>query len=239
MAKSKRWTVLVTLCSLLVGILLMFQLKAQADKPTLMGSDNVVAALAPYTSQIEQLQGENDKLQAELNQYMKGAEASQVASQRLKRARLLAGLTPVEGPGLEITLDDSKQAINPDYKDEVDKYIIHEQYLRALVNALWNSGAEAIAINDQRLTANSGIYCTGTVITINDEVETPPYTIKAIGDSEKMSKSVEVVEKIVYSLDELVQQFGITYKEDTVKNLRLPAGRLPDYKFATPTKEGS
>ncbi len=237
MAKGKKWTVMVTLCSLLLGVLLMFQLKAQADKPNLMGSDNVVAALAPYTSEIEQLQAENDKLQAELDQYMKGAEASQVASDRLKRAQLQAGLTPIEGPGLEITLDDSKQAVANG--DDVDKYIIHEQYLRALVNALWNSKAEGVAINGQRLTANSAIYCTGTVITINDEIETPPYKIEAIGDSEKLSKSVEVVEKLVIGLDEYVQLYGITFKEDSVKDIRLPAGTLPNYKFAVPVKEGS
>lgn len=237
MAKGKKLTVLVTLCSLLVGVLLMFQLKAQADKPRLMGSDNVVAALAPYTSEIEQLQAENDKLQTELDQYMKGEEASQVASDRLKRAQLLAGLTPVEGPGLEIILDDSKQAVASG--DDVDKYIIHEQYLRALVNALWNSKAEGIAINGQRLSANSAIYCTGTVITINDEVETPPYKIEAIGDSEKLSKSVEVVEKLVIGLDEYVQLYGITFEKNTVKHIQLPAAALPNYKFAVPVKEGS
>ena len=237
MAKGKNWMVLVTMCSVLVGILLMFQLKAQDDKPSLSGSDSVVAALAPYTVEIEQLQAENAKLQGELDQYMKGAKASQVANDRLKQAEMLAGLTPLEGPGLEITLDDSKQAVANG--ENVDKYIIHEQYLRALVNALWNANAEGIAINDQRLTAGSAIYCTGTVITINDEIETPPYKIEAIGDSDKLSKSVQFVANIVYGLDEYVQMYGITFNEKSAKDIKLPAGRLPEYKYASPVKEGS
>lgn len=234
MIRNKKWAILVTLCSLLVGVLLMFQLKAQAkvNNQPATRSDNVVAALAPYTYANEQLQAENDKLQAELDQYRQGVEAALLADTRLKRTQLMAGLTPVTGPGLRIILDDSKREIT----DEVSKYIIHEEYLRKLVNALWNSKAEAIAINGQRLTALSYIFCTGTVINIGGSVETPPYVIEVIGDSEKLLKGIEFVERFELGLDYYVELYGIDYRKEVVKELQLPAGRAPNFKLAVPVK---
>jgi len=238
MIQNRKWSGMVTLCALLVGVLLMFQLKAQAKvNERTSNTPDIVSALAPYTYSIDQLQAENTKLQTELDQYQRGAAAALLADTRLKRTQLLAGSVPVKGPGLRIVLDDSKKEITN--KEEVNNYIIHEQYLRKLVNALWNSGAEAIAINGQRLTALTTIFCTGTVINIGSVAETPPYVIEVIGDSDKLVKGIEFVEKFELGLDNYVDVYGITFKKDIVTEIRLPAGKVPTFKLAVPVKEGN
>lgn len=239
MIKNKNWSLLVTICALFVGILLMFQLKAQAkvDIKAEIQSDNVVLALAPYTLGNEQIQAENDKLSTEIEQYRRGVDAALVADTRLKRAQLLAGLVAVKGPGIRVVLDDSvRDVVN---HAEVNNYIIHEEYLRGIVNALWNSQAEAIAINGERLTSLSEIFCQGTVININGKPQIPPYAIEAIGDSQTLLKGIQFTVKYQLGLTYNAEAYGIKYHQEEVKQLQLPAGRNAVFRLAMPVKEGS
>lgn len=181
---TKKWTVLVTMCSLLVGILLMFQLKAQASADQGHPKDNVLQTVMQYDLENAQLKSDNQKLQDELDKYRQGVDAALLANQQLSRAKQIAGLNPVKGPGVRVVMDDSNRKI--DNPDETPLYIVHEGYLRKIVNALWNANAEAIAINGQRITANTEIFCNGNNILINHEVETPPYIIDAIGDPQTL-----------------------------------------------------
>ncbi len=235
MAQKKNWGALVALFTLLVGVLLMFQLKAR-DRITENGptpSDNVVSALAPYVAETDQLQAENSKLQAELSQYEQGVEAARVAAQRLQRTRLWSGVTPVEGAGLKATLY-AKGYVAENMQSGL--YVLYELDLLDLVNALWNSSAEAIAVNGQRITAATSILFTGSGIEINGSPKYPPYIIEAVGDSDKLSKGIDFVNRFVIPQETNASQFGITVEEEPVSELQLPAGSLPKYKYAVPAK---
>jgi uncharacterized protein YlxW (UPF0749 family) len=183
---------------------------------------------------VEKLQSENQKLKDEIEKYQKGADAELVANQRLIRAKQVAALTPIEGPGIRIVLEDSKRPVNDE--DNVNLYIIHEQYLQEIVNALWSHGAEGIAINGHRITAHSDIYCMGSVMNIDGEVEPSPYTIEAIGDIQKLNGAMVGVESFFLRIS---KESGIGYKRESAQNLNLPAGKFPRFKFAVPSKEGS
>ncbi len=237
MPQNKNWGALLALFTLLVGVLLMFQLKARdqvaENGPT--PSDNVVSALAPYVAEIDQLQAENSKLQAELSQYEQGVETARVAAQRLQQTQLLAGITAVEGPGLKASLY-AKGYVAENMQSSV--YVLYELELLDLVNALWNSSAEAVAVNGQRITDASSILFTGSGIQVNGIAEYPPYTIEAIGDQEKLAKGVDFVNRFVIAPDTNASQFGISVDEEPVPELQLPAGSLPKYRYAVPSKNG-
>jgi uncharacterized protein YlxW (UPF0749 family) len=105
----------------------------------------------------------------------------------LERAREAAGLSAVEGPGVEVTLGDGTDL--PDGADPND-YLIHDSDLVAVVNALLNGGAEAVDINGQRVVSTSPIRCAGTTILVNSNRCGSPYVIRAIGDPESLEDAL-------------------------------------------------
>ena len=112
-----------------------------------------------------------------------------------------------------------------------------EQYIRYILNALWNGVAEAVAVNGQRVTTNTEVYCLGSYIQINGTPQMPPYVIDAIGDTNNLSAALKF-----YHWDELgvlQQQYGITRKLEVLKEDMIPAGKLRDYHYAEPVKEGT
>lgn len=101
----------------------------------------------------------------------------------------LLGKTDLIGQGIEMTLKDDPDATRESIGvfDDISDHIIHDADLRFIVNELKNAGAEAIAINGQRVVNTTAITCIGNVIKVNDEKITSPFTIKAIGLSESLA----------------------------------------------------
>ena len=113
---------------------------------------------------IAELQTEDDRLAA--------VQAEDV--EELRRIRIRTGYVPVTGPGVRFRVD------NPPGADPNDA--VRDEDLALLVNGLWTAGAEAIAINDQRLTTLTYIQNSGQAINVNSRPLLPPYVIDAIGD---------------------------------------------------------
>ena len=111
-------------------------------------------------------------------------------SDALSQARLLAGLTPVQGPGVVVTLNDSKKKMPAQLPPGMaPPNLIYNSDINQVVNELKAAGAEAIAINGQRLVATSYIRPAGPTILINSTPTVPPYVIKAIGDSKTLASA--------------------------------------------------
>lgn len=70
------------------------------------------------------------------------------------------------------------------------EYIIHDGDIQEIINDLRNGGAEAIAVNDQRIISTTGIVCDGNVVRINGQKVSAPYTIRAIGSPEGLMGSL-------------------------------------------------
>lgn len=105
-----------------------------------------------------------------------------------------AGFTEVEGPGVTVSLDDAP--VPEDVTDlpdgtSADDYVVHQQDVEAVVNALWEGGAEAMQIMDRRLTSVSAVRCVGNVIILDGQVYSPPFTITAIGNPESLADSLD------------------------------------------------
>jgi uncharacterized protein YlxW (UPF0749 family) len=139
--------------------------------------DRLDAEQRELKSTLTQLRQELDERQQAVAANTDRLQALRV---ELERQRLLAGLTPVQGPGVLVTLDDSDAQIP--LGADPNAYIIHEYDLRDIVNVLWMAGSEAISINDERLVSNSSIYCLGSTVMVNDTRLSPPYFIRAVGN---------------------------------------------------------
>ena len=150
------------------------------------------SATSKVWTSIEHLEAEQQQLRAMLAELRRDlAERQQLftaQTDRLQaleaeadRQRMLAGLTPMQGPGVQVTLDDSAKPIEPGAN--ANSYLIHAYDLRDIVNVLWMAGSEAIAINGERLVSTSSIYCVGSTVMVNNTRLSPPYLIRAIGDS--------------------------------------------------------
>lgn len=184
---KKELTISLTIVSLMLGVLLALGLRTQLTYTPILPTTNPrqLAVL------IKDLQDTNKKLQEEIKvlrnritdyeeKLASGKGAIQALNEQLQSLKVQMGLTGVMGPGVVITVNDSKVRVpSPELQSY---YIVHDYDLLQLVNELKSSGAEAIAINGQRLSFYSSIRCVGNVIQVNQVPIAAPYKIEAIGD---------------------------------------------------------
>ncbi|MGE7841953.1 DUF881 domain-containing protein [Lysinibacillus sp. NPDC093712] len=149
----------------------------------------------------KELTEEANKLQEKIRNYEKEFASNEKDSKQLVQEaedlRLLLGDLSSEGKGIRITLQDGDydpKSVNP------NDYIVHESHVFKLLNELKISGAQAIAINGQRVLANSYIRCNGPVITIDGKQHPAPFVIEAIGDSATLRASLNLSGGVVDQL---------------------------------------
>ncbi len=142
--------------------------------------------------EIINLKKENMQLASDIDIYRKDAASKDSGSSALKaeleKSLLVSSLTAVEGPGVTVTLSDSTDA----QTENAESYIVHDADLRSVVNELYGAGAEAVSINGERLYALSTIRCVGNTIMVNNKRCTPPFEIKAIGDSTSLESGLNI-----------------------------------------------
>lgn len=147
---------------------------------------------------------------------------------RLNAADLAAGTVAATGPGLRVVVDDAGSQRGGSGGNQV-----LDRDLQSLVNALWAAGAEAIAIDDQRLTAQSAIRQAGSSILVNFEPIARPYVISAIGDPVAMSTSFGA-SPAVARMRTYTQVYGLHFRFARVESLTLPRAPGLPLRFAKP-----
>ncbi len=227
------------LCGIL-GAMLGLSVRTQTVKQhqenldRLQGTEMLAKANIDAQHRIAQLQKDNEKLAATAPS--DGPRLKLLASE-LAKAQRLAGLTDVKGPGVVVTLNDSKLPYPKDIPASFTPVnIIHDNDIGQVINELKAAGAEAISVNDQRLVAVSPIRCAGPTIYINNTPQTPPYVIKAIGDPKTLTAALNLpggITAILKSFDPAM--FTI---EKSLKPMLIPAysgGIEPKYAVPATT----
>lgn len=105
--------------------------------------------------------------------------------EEIKKNQKLLGLTDVFGQGLIIKLDENRDVDSSEVLN-INGYLVHEEDLLYIVNELYNAGADAVSINDERVVSTTSILCDGNIIRVNGEMIGVPITIKAIGYPERL-----------------------------------------------------
>ena len=89
------------------------------------------------------------------------------------------GVTAVEGSGLRVVLADGPPA--PVDEGGPDLARVLDTDIQLVVNGLFAAGADAVAVNGQRMTALSPIRSAGQAVLVGFRPLTPPYTVTAVG----------------------------------------------------------
>jgi len=188
------------------------------------GASRIQASVQHLEAEQQALKADLANLRQELVERQQQIAASSDRLQALKaetdRQRLLAGLTPVQGPGVVVTLDDSAIQVPPGA--DPNAYLIHEYDLRDIVNLLWMAGSEAVAINDERLVSHSSIYCVGSTVMVNSTRLSPPYLIRAIGNP-RVQQDYLRNPSYLTALKEKQRLYGLRFEVTAIANLTLPA----------------
>ncbi|MFJ4687791.1 DUF881 domain-containing protein [Streptomyces sp. NPDC091377] len=151
-----------------------------------------------------------------------------------------AGTQELTGEALTVTLNDAPPGATaklPGYPEpQPDYLVIHQQDLQAVVNALWQGGAEGIKVMDQRLISTSAVRCVGNTLILQGRVYSPPYKITAVGDPEKLkqalSESPAIQNYMVY-----VNVYGLGWKVEDDGAVTLPGySGTVDLHYAQPVE---
>lgn len=198
--------------------------KAQADSTDLVGE---IAALQQEMNEAQQryanLQDEKDRLTSErinlIDEFLANnpllVTDVEVLQQSLGFGRVMAGATSVNGTGVSLLLSDPAGI---DYATATAADIIHEQDVMNAVNLIKASGAVAMAVNGERLTATSKLICNGPTILVNRRLLSAPFIITAVGDMDQMLAAIQSDPHIAD-----LQTSGKTVQITSIEEMTIPA----------------
>ena len=153
-------------------------------------------------------------------------------------------LPALSGSGVTVTLDDSplwENAVNNNGTTaNINDYVIHQQDVESVVNALWAGGADALTIMDQRVLFNSAVICSGNVLSLHGKKYSPPFTVSAIGPADAMIRALDD-SNAVKLYKEYVSAFGLGWKVEKKDDLVFgqSAATLQPLRYASVVKDGS
>jgi uncharacterized protein YlxW (UPF0749 family) len=168
-----------------------------------------------------------DRLRAEIEAATEAAgETDRRVAAEQRRSReieLAAGTTPVQGPGLRVVLADAPRSADRVLPENAspDDLVVHQEDVQAVVNALWNGGAEAMQIMDQRVITTSAVRCVGNTLILQGRVYSPPFEITAVGDPARLRAALNASEGVAlyrYYAD----TYGLVYETEDLTSARLP-----------------
>jgi uncharacterized protein YlxW (UPF0749 family) len=142
---------------------------------------------------------------------------------RADRLRAPAGLEPISGPALRVTLDDAPddQPIPPGF--DANALVVHQQDLQAVVNALWAGGAQGITLQGQRLISTTGIKCVGNTVVLHGVPYSPPYRIVAVGDPVALQAALDNSEYVQTYIQYTRPPINIGWDVELLPRTTLPA----------------
>jgi uncharacterized protein YlxW (UPF0749 family) len=189
---------------------------------------------------VDRLVAERDALAADADGHHGGSPGTDAALTAItNRSTALAadaGLDPVKGPGLVVTLNDAQRDAEGRFPRDAspDDLVVHQQDIQGVLNALWSAGAEGIQMQDQRIIATSAPRCVGNTLLLNGRTYSPPYVITAIGDADAMQAALSA-SPLVSLYRQYVVRFGLGYTEEPRPEVELVGHTEPvRMKFAQP-----
>lgn len=188
---------LLTLVALLLGLLIMIAANTHSVGESMQENDTqeLVSYVETLQDDILALENSIKTTREQIDAIQSGQAESELLTSTLtstySRLANAVGMTELVGPGILVTLDDNTVGAELAQKNSPatynpESYIVHDKDLLYLVRAI-SGAAEAISVNDIRLSDNSSIRCVGTVILVNGTRLAPPYEIRAIGDSKQLA----------------------------------------------------
>jgi uncharacterized protein YlxW (UPF0749 family) len=179
------WQVTLGAALLALGFLIAAQLGSESPRVRYTTQER-----APLLETATELQAQQDELktrilemradiQAVEGQGAGSADLVRRLNAELEEARIAAGLIPLTGTGIVLRIEDSQAPVPPG-GSEAD-YLVGSHDIRTVVEELWLAGAEAVAVNGERVTPTTAIIDIGTSLLVNSAYLAPPYQLTALG----------------------------------------------------------
>ncbi|MEY9841499.1 DUF881 domain-containing protein [Streptacidiphilus sp. EB103A] len=206
----------------------------------------LIARVVTAQANADQVQQEIDRDRARQKQLQQQAKSNGTAAEdtaRLQLLQLVSGAGAAYGPGIRVVMDDAVSAgtdggSNPRTAAGFsDTGRVRDRDVQLVVNALWQSGAEGIAINGQRLTALSAIRAAGDAILVDNHPLALPYQLDAVGGAGLADGFRQNVDGGVY-LDQLKADYAIRFSISSEDRVDLPAAARSGLQYATPSGRG-
>ncbi|WP_328454735.1 DUF881 domain-containing protein [Streptomyces sp. NBC_00386] len=194
------------------------------------------------TTAADKLESGVDTLRADVSSRQRAA-LKKDGGEQADLVSVLSGATDVHGPGVKLVVNDAKEAstggdgTNPrETSGFSDTGRVRDRDMQRVVNGLWESGAEAISVNGQRLTALSAIRAAGDAILVDNKPLVPPYTVLAVGDGQRLSTRFQNSADGLY-LHALQENYGIRTGISVEGDVRLSAAPSVIVRTAEPRTE--
>ena len=185
MEQFRRGGWLIALVCVLIGFMVAVQFRTAQDAKGSLSQQRI----EEISDRLLQTEHERDELSEELHK-MQTAAVSTDNQQDKDLLRYRAALVPLEGEGVVVRMDDSTKPVKAG--ENPNLYVIHDDDLLRVVNELRAAGAEAIAVNGQRLTGTSEIRCAGPTLSVNNVRSSAPFEIRAIGDKKSLENALRM-----------------------------------------------
>ncbi len=225
MDSVKKWRIPVLITFLLLGIMISVQFHTQQtflSDLSLQKTDDLVLILQRLHDNRTKLEVDlynlEQQQQALSNDTSSGASLADNLKKESGKLQTALGVIPVQGPGVTVTIPADSPIV---YLDLVD-----------IVNELWASQAEAIAINDQRVTGWTTVFWDKQkmTITVNGKDISFPCTIKAVGNPDTLDSGLRLLGGVLDSL----AVFKIYPLVSRSTELDLPAAGPPVFRYVQP-----
>jgi uncharacterized protein YlxW (UPF0749 family) len=226
--------VVTGLVCMLAGLLIMVSaLNAQGTDLRPGRNTDLVSLMQAQSRRNADLTRQLTELRREVDQLAASQETGSDLGPEVARQTALAGLTPVTGPAVTVTLDDAPASVAANGIDP-DLLVVHQQDIQAVVNALWTGGAEAMTIQGKRVISTTGIKCVGNTVVLHGIPYAPPYVISAIGDQRRLRDALANSEPVrIYKQYVEVYRLGYTEREVAQATLAAHEGAL-NLRFSHP-----
>jgi uncharacterized protein YlxW (UPF0749 family) len=225
--RSLVWRVATPLVGILSGALFVVSAHSSEGTDLRPGRFTDLASMVQYdAARADALKQRVSDLQQQVTD-LSGSVGNKQVQQVNRRAEGMkgaAGLVPVSGPGVTVTLSDAPSTSANATQENPLLLIVHQQDIQAVVNAMWRGGAEAVTIQGQRVVSTTGIRCIGNSVQLQGVPYSQPYVISAVGDPTALSDAIARDPYLeVYREDAADPAVGVGWDEKVEDHLVAPA----------------
>ncbi len=200
---------------------------------------DLVEVVSAQSDKVEQLRQDASIVQEHIDGLTASVEGSRVRALQREVDALTdpAGLTAATGRGLVVTLKDAPRDQEVPEGTDPNWLVVHQQDIQAVANALWAGGAEAMALQGQRLVSTTGIKCVGNTVVLQGVPYSPPYRIEAIGPVGQMYDALAASPEVASYLQYTDPPYNVGWSLRQETRIHLPAFGAPaQLVFARPVE---
>jgi len=236
------WRIAAPTAFVLTGVLFVASAHNSEGTDLRPGRYTDLASLVSNESrQVSDLKRQAATLQAEVDRLTAGVQNQDVRDLRAEADALrpAAGFTAVSGPALQITLSDAPADVINSSTQDIERMIVHQQDIQAVVNALWKGGATGVTVQGQRIISTTGIKCEGNAVQLDGIPYGEPYVIVGVGELTSLTAALDADPYIqTYISDSEQPDIDVGWELTPIASITLPAYTgLRDLHYASVLQE--